>query len=91
MQQQMERCKAEYGGDLRTSGGQLHKHWADLLLHKSVDDVNDESLHSCPAAKNLCIIPCTSVRAVYLLHLNHSLLADAVESSLYRLSQDKCV
>ena len=51
MQQQMERCKAEYGGDLRTSGGQLHKHWADLLLHKSVDGVNDESLHSCPAAK----------------------------------------
>ncbi len=87
----MERCKAGYGGDLWTSGGQLHQHWADLLLHEGVDGVNDESLYSCPAAINMRIILCTCIWAVHLLHLNHSRLGDTVGSSLYRLAQEKCV
>jgi hypothetical protein len=69
----MEQCKADYGGDLGTSGGQSHKHWADLLLHKGVDGVDDESLHSCPAAIDVCIILCVTIWAVHLLHLNRPL------------------
>lgn len=87
----MEQCEAEDGGDLWSSGGQLHKHWADLLLHKGVDSVNDESLYSCPAAIHVCITLCTCIWAVHLLHLNPSHVGDTVESSLYRLSQEKCL
>ena len=35
---------------LRTSGGQAHKHRADLLLHQGVNGVNDERLYTRPAS-----------------------------------------
>ncbi len=43
----------------------MHKHWADLLLHKGVDGVDDESLYSCPAAMSMRIILCTSIGSAF--------------------------